>query len=54
MNRYPLIDLVRRWEREEITMEQVIGQILLWLDSLSLRVTKLGATPEEPSEPKHG
>jgi hypothetical protein len=52
MNRYPLLDLVRRWEREEITIEQVIGQILLWLDALSLRVTRLEATPDEPRVPK--
>jgi hypothetical protein len=41
MKRYPLQDLIKRWEREDLTAEQAIGQIMLWLDFLSQRVAKL-------------
>lgn len=41
MKKYPLSELAKRWEREELTMEQAIGQILLWLATLSERVDKL-------------
>jgi hypothetical protein len=41
MDRYPLPELIKRWEREDITVEQVLGQILLWLLFLVERVTKL-------------
>ena len=38
---YDLAELVKRWEREEITTEQAIGQLLLWLVILSERVVEL-------------
>ncbi len=38
---YDLSDLVNRWEREDITTEQAIGQLLLWLVVLSERMTEL-------------
>ena len=41
MKRYPLSDLIKRWEREELTVEQAIGQIILWLISLAERIEKL-------------
>lgn len=41
MKKYPLEDLVKRWEREDLTLEQAVGQILLWLLNLAERVTKL-------------
>lgn len=41
MKKYELTDLIKRWEREEMTVEQAVGQILLWLNTLSERVTKL-------------
>ncbi len=41
MERYPLQELVDKWEREEVTIEQILGQILLWLMHLVERVTKL-------------
>ena len=53
MKRYPLSELVKKWEREELTSEQAIGQILLWLDLLSERVAKLEATPEKPQLPQN-
>ena len=40
-NQYPLKELVKRWEREELTVEQAIGQILLWLDDLSEQIAQL-------------
>ena len=48
-NQYPLKELVKRWEREELTVEQAIGQILLWLTDLSKRVgQKAPSQPEKP------
>ena len=41
MKRYELSELIQRWEREEITVTQAVGQILLWVLALSERVTKL-------------
>jgi len=41
MDKYPLPNLVKRWEREELTGEQAIGQILLWLAAVLERVEKL-------------
>jgi hypothetical protein len=41
--RYNLPELIKRWEREQITTEQAIGQILLWLVALAERVIKLEA-----------
>lgn len=43
MKRYELPELIKRWERGDITPEQAIGQILLWLTALAERVTKLEA-----------
>lgn len=44
MKRYDLPELIKRWERGNITSEQAIGQILLWVVALAERVTKLEAT----------
>jgi len=41
MKRYELPELIGRWEREELTVAQAVGQILLWVLALSKRVTKL-------------
>ena len=43
MKKYDITELIKRWEREELTVEQAVGQILLWVGSLSERVTKLEA-----------
>ena len=43
MKKYNLSTLVKKWEREELSVEQAIGQIFLWLISLAERVTKLEA-----------
>jgi len=34
MGMYPLEELIRKWGRGELTIEQAIGQILLWLQRL--------------------
>jgi hypothetical protein len=44
-NLYPLTELIKRWEREELTVDQAIGQMLLWLADLSKRVKQL-ETPQ--------
>jgi len=41
MEKYPVSELINKWEREDITMEQAIGQILLWLVALVERVVRL-------------
>ena len=41
--RYDLPELIKRWEREQITAEQAIGQLLLWLAALAERMAKLEA-----------
>jgi hypothetical protein len=41
MGNYNLDELVTRWEREKLTTEQAIGQILLILRSLTERVRDL-------------
>ena len=45
--RYALPELIKRWEREQITTEQAIGQILLWLVALAERVMKLEANQKK-------
>ena len=40
---YDLAELVRRWGREELTVEQTVGQILIWLNLIVERLEKLEA-----------
>ena len=40
---YDLTDLVKRWGREELTVEQTVGQILIWLGLIVERLEKLEA-----------
>jgi hypothetical protein len=40
---YNLAELIRRWSREEVTVEQTIGQILIWLTLIIERLEKLEA-----------
>ena len=51
-NQYPLTELVKRWEREDLTIEQAIGQILLWLVYLSKQIAKLEAKGRGGQAPK--
>jgi hypothetical protein len=41
MSSYSLDELITRWEQEKLTTEQVIGQMLLVLRSLTERVREL-------------
>lgn len=41
MGTYNLDELITLWEREKLTTEQVVGQILLVLRSLSRRIHEL-------------
>jgi hypothetical protein len=43
VKKYPITELIKKWEREEITVEQAIGQLLLWLATLVERLAKLEA-----------
>lgn len=41
MGRYSLDELVQRWYAEDLTVEQIIGQILQVLQELTKRVDEL-------------
>jgi len=49
MGMYPLEELVLKWGRSELTVEQAIGQILLQLQHLERRIATLerGGTRRE-------
>jgi hypothetical protein len=49
MGMYPLEDLIRKWRLGELTIEQAVGQILLWLQWLERR-----ERGEERAERNHG
>lgn len=38
---YEPAQLIRKWEQEELTAEQAIGQTLLYIDSLLARIQQL-------------
>lgn len=44
MTHYNLDDLISLWEREKLTPEQMIGQILLLLVTINKRLRKLEST----------
>lgn len=48
--RYTLPELIKRWEREEVTTEQAIGQVLLWLVSLTERIAKIETKQKKVSD----
>jgi hypothetical protein len=52
MEKYSASELIKRWEREDITVEQAIGQLLLWLIALVERVTRLEANLQRLSRLK--
>ena len=41
MSAYELDTIVKKWERDELSTEQAIGQILLLLQDISYRVGRL-------------
>ena len=47
MGHYNLRDLINRWERGDLSLEQAIGQILLLLLAFNDRLNKLEATPKK-------
>jgi hypothetical protein len=49
MSMYNLDNLVRMWATEQITMEQIIGQMLLHLNDLKTRIGVL----EQRQPPEH-
>ncbi|HMQ52975.1 MAG TPA: hypothetical protein PKE64_08125 [Anaerolineae bacterium] len=50
MKKYELKELILRWQREELTSEQAIGQILLWLEELAEAISQLRTEPRKPKE----
>ena len=46
MGVYDLDTMLKKWEREELTTEQAVGQILLLLQSISQRVGRVEVTQE--------
>ncbi len=54
MAHYNLKEILRLWEREGITTEQAIGQILLVLWSFNQRLLKLEATKSRSIKPTRG
>jgi hypothetical protein len=53
VKKYPASELIKKWEREELTADQAIGQLLLWVATLVERVTKLEATRSKIKQTKH-
>ena len=47
MNHYELKDLISLWERNKLTVEQIVGQILLVLLAINQRLLKLEATNQK-------
>ena len=55
MSNYTVEELIARWKREELTVEQVIGQILLVLKDQEQRLREAARSPSggsQPSEPE--
>jgi hypothetical protein len=48
MAHYDIEELVKRWEQERLSIEQVIGQILLLILSLHRRLLKLESFRRRP------
>jgi hypothetical protein len=47
---YDLAEIIKRWGREELTVEQTVGQILIWLTLLVERLEKLEAVQRGRSQ----
>ena len=50
MNRYPVVQLIKLWERAAITESQAIGQLLLYVEHLVERVNALERSRVAPQE----
>jgi len=44
MNHYTVDELIARWKKEDLTVEQVIGQILLILKEQERRIKEMDKT----------
>jgi hypothetical protein len=42
MSSYSIEELISRWKREELTVEQMIGQLLLLMQAQDQRLRELG------------
>jgi hypothetical protein len=42
MSSYSIEELISRWKREELTVEQMIGQLLLLIQAQDQRLRELG------------
>jgi hypothetical protein len=42
MSSYSIEELISRWKREELTVEQMIGQLLLLMQTQDQRLRELG------------
>ncbi len=47
MSAYDLQQIIKLWERDKLTAEQAIGQIILHLQTLSKRVSSLEKRAEQ-------
>jgi hypothetical protein len=54
MGTYGLQEVIRRWGREQLTLEQAIGQILLLLAELDKRLQELERRRESTSKRPSG
>lgn len=52
MSHYTLEELIARWKKEEVTPEQVIGQMLQWLRVHDERLRELERERREAGEPQ--
>jgi hypothetical protein len=50
MSNYTIEELIARWKREELTIEQVIGQILLLLKEHDRRLREAAPQPHARRE----
>jgi len=50
MSNYPLEELISRWKKEELTAEQVIGQLLLIVHGHEQRLRALGRQPADRND----
>jgi len=50
VSNYTIEELIARWKREELTIEQAIGQILLLLKEQDRRLREAAPPPHERHE----
>ena len=50
MSHYTIDELIARWKKEQLSVEQVIGQLLLIVHEQQLLLRELARRPCEPPE----